>query len=67
MKPVSVVEKYITKVSHSLFLLKTEEKLMSIEKMSCNESQKALSKQILLKVSLIRFHFASAPQYLDYI
>ena len=32
MKPVSVVEIYTTKFSHSLFLLKIKENLMSIEK-----------------------------------
>ena len=33
---------------------------MSIEKIYCNESRKSLSQQLLFKVSLRRFHFASA-------
>ena len=40
MKPVSVVEVYTTKFSHSLFLLKIKENSMSIEKMYSNESRK---------------------------
>ena len=37
---------------------------MSIEKMYCNESRKSLSQQLLLEVSIFRFHFISALQYL---
>ena len=33
---------------------------MSIEKMYCNESRKLLSQQLLFKVSLRWFYFASA-------
>ena len=64
MRPVSVVEVYTTKFSYSLSLLKIYENLMSIEKMYCNESQKSLSQQLLFEVSVFRFHFVSALQYL---
>ena len=43
MKPVSVIEVYTTKISHSLFLLKFEENLMSIEKPCYSDSQNSLS------------------------
>ena len=33
--------------------------------MYCNESRKSPSQQILFEVSLFRFHFVSALQYLD--
>ena len=49
MKPVSFVEVYGTEFSHSLFLLKISEKLMSVENMYCNESRKVLSQQVFLK------------------
>ena len=65
MKPVSVVEVYTTKFSYSLSLLKIYENLMSIEKMYYNESRKSLSQQLLFEVSVFRFHFVSALQYLD--
>ena len=39
---------------------------MSSEKMYCNESRKSLSQQLLVKVSLRRFHFASALYYFYY-
>ena len=41
MKPVGVIEAYITKFFHSLFFI-------SVEKMYCNVSQKLLSHQFLL-------------------
>ena len=37
---------------------------MSIEKMYYSESRKSLYQQILFEVSLGRFHFVSALQYL---
>ena len=37
---------------------------MSTEKISFNKSRKLLSQQLLLKVSLFRFHFVPALQYL---
>ena len=52
VKPVSVVEIYAIKFSHSLILLKIWENFMSIEKMRSNKSQKSLSQQLLFKVSL---------------
>ena len=39
--------------------------MKSIEKMYCYESWKSLSPQLLFEVSLFRFHFVSALQYLD--
>ena len=39
---------------------------MSIEKMYCNESRISLTQQLLFEVSLSRFHFVSALQYLEY-
>ena len=65
VKPVSVVEIYAIKFSHSLILLKIWENFMSIEKMRSNKSQKSLSQQLLFKVSLFQFDFVSAFQYLD--
>ena len=47
MKPVSVVEVYTTKFSHSLFLLKILENLISVEKIYSSESHNSLSRQIL--------------------
>ena len=38
---------------------------MSTEKISFNKSRKLLSQQLLFKVSLFRFHFVPALQYLD--
>ena len=38
---------------------------MSIEEMYCNKSQKLLSQQLSFEVSLFRFQFVSAVQYLD--
>ena len=64
MKLVSAGEVDTTKFSHSLFLLKIWEDLLSIE--NCNESGKSLSQQLLFEVSLFRFHFVSALQCLDY-
>ena len=65
MKPVSAVEIYAIKFSHSLILLKIWENFMSIEKMRSNKSQKSLRQQLLFKVSLFQFAFVSAFQYLD--
>ena len=66
MKHVSVVEVYTTKFSHSLFLLKIEENLMSVEKMYCNGSGKSLTPQLLFEVFYLGFilflHFSI---YLD--
>ena len=39
---------------------------MSIEKMYCTEPRKSLNQQLLFKVSLLRFHFASALYYFYY-
>ena len=47
MKPVSLVKVYTTKLSYSLFLLKILGNFMSSEKMSCNESLKSVSQQLL--------------------
>ena len=38
---------------------------MAVEKMYCNYSRKSLSPQLLFEVSLFRFHFVFAFQYLD--
>ena len=65
MKPVSVIEVYTTKISHSLFLLKFEENLMSIEKPCYSDSQNSLRWQLLFEVYLFKFHLVSALQYLD--
>ena len=61
MKPVSVVKIYTTNLFHRFFT----EKLISIEKAYCNESQKSVRQQLLFDVSLFKFHFVSAFQYLD--
>ena len=57
MKHESAVELYTTKFSYSISLLKIKESLMSIEKMYFNDSQKSLSQQLLVEISLCRFHF----------
>ena len=66
MKPISVVDAYTTKFSHSLFLKNISEILMSIEKIYCDEFRELLSQQLLFEVSLFMISFASALQYLDY-
>ena len=38
---------------------------MFIEQIYCNESLKSLSQQLLFEFSVLRIHFASAPQYSD--
>ena len=62
MKPVSVVKIYTTNFFHRFVFT---EKLISVEKTYCNESQKSVSQQLLFDVSLFKFHFVSAFQYLD--
>ena len=57
MKYVNVVEVYTSKFSHSMFLLKI---LCLLKKCILSESQKSLSQQLLVEVSLFRFHFLCA-------
>ena len=56
MKPAVVAEANTIKISYSLFLNGNLEKLVTVQKTYCQ--------QLLFEVSLFRFHFVFALQYL---